>query len=756
MATLFAACNTTPTAPVVYKGINLSGAESGSAIPGTEGSDYIWPTTAQVDYYYGKGMNTFRVNFLWERLQPTAKGELNAVQLNKLKTVVNHATGKGAYVLLNPQNFARYYGQTVGSTAVPNDVFADFWRRLSLEFKDNPKVMFGLVNEPNTMSTSQWRLGAQAAIDAIRLTGATNLITVPGNGWTGMHSWTSDWYGTANGVEMLKITDSKNNFAFEVHQYLDTDFSGTYANGACVSATIGVDKAKPFVAWLRANNRKAILGEFGTPNNALCQTAVNNTLTYLKANEDVVIGWLWWNAIRDNFWGNPYILDLSPKNGVDDPRMSWLAPYLTTPVPAPTVTTPPPAPVVSPTKPAVPVGYVDNTPFTLAVNGITSYVFVPSTYDRTHNTPMKLFVWLHGCGGRSQYDISMVSYMPNQNWISLAVGGREGTCWSSTATDGPKILAAIADLKTHFNVDPRRVVVGGYSSGGDVGYPLLFQNANLFAGGLFENTGPNTTAMTSATTAAWKLNIGHLHHTGDTTYPIAGIRTKMTTLKNAGFPVNLIEKAGTHWDNDNGATGTQYDLRTFLLPLLNAGWTTPLADTVDAGTVDASVPPPPASCVYTYSAWGACQSTGTQSRTVTGSTPTPCTASAQVLSQACTYTPPAVMVPIKMVERVTYNWTSGYCKEFDLVNTNKVGNLTWSEFQLNLRGGTIRDQENKGPPWDTWNAAFSARTGVIKVTAATWNKTLLPGKKATVGFCADFGTAYPTWTATYVVGSLKP
>jgi mono/diheme cytochrome c family protein len=48
------------------------------------------------------------------------------------------------------------------------------------------------------------------------------------------------------------------------------------------------------------------------------------------------------------------------------------------------------------------------------------------------------------------------------------------------------------------------------------------------------------------------------------------------------------------------------------------------------------VPPPPATCSYTYSAWGACQSTSTQSRTVTASTPAGCTGT-PVLTQACTF-----------------------------------------------------------------------------------------------------------------------
>ena len=44
---------------------------------------------------------------------------------------------------------------------------------------------------------------------------------------------------------------------------------------------------------------------------------------------------------------------------------------------------------------------------------------------------------------------------------------------------------------------------------------------------------------------------------------------------------------------------------------------------------------------FTYSAFGACQSNNTQTRTVLTSSPTGCTGGTPVLTQACTYVPPA-------------------------------------------------------------------------------------------------------------------
>jgi hypothetical protein len=42
--------------------VNESGAEFGNAnIPGQLGKDYTWPSPSSIDYFVGKGMNTFRV-----------------------------------------------------------------------------------------------------------------------------------------------------------------------------------------------------------------------------------------------------------------------------------------------------------------------------------------------------------------------------------------------------------------------------------------------------------------------------------------------------------------------------------------------------------------------------------------------------------------------------------------------------------------------------------------------------------------------
>ena len=206
-------------------------------------------------------------------------------------------------------------------------------------------------------------------------------------------------------------------------------------------------------------------------------------------------------------------------------------------------------------------------------------VYVPNSYDATHQTPTRLLVWLHGCGGNAYGDTWATSPGGAQSWISMSVGGRDGGCWNME-TDVPTVLAALDDLKRRVNVDPRRVFIGGYSSGGNLAYRTAFYNAKRFAGILAENTGAfygtDSSQTASIAASAWKLNVAHLAHLSDTTYPISITRSETDALKNAGFPTTRIERAGTHWDPDTSSSGTNYDMRKDLLRYLDGAWVAPL------------------------------------------------------------------------------------------------------------------------------------------------------------------------------------
>lgn len=237
-----------------------------------------------------------------------------------------------------------------------------------------------------------------------------------------------------------------------------------------------------------------------------------------------------------------------------------------------------------PSNPLSSASYTKESSFTLDDGTTLNYINVPAAYDATHNTPTALFVWLHGCGGFSMYDIDDVSPGGGRSWISIAVGGQEGNCWDTTA-DPARVMTAVAYMKTRFNIHPRKVILGGYSSGGDLAYRTIFYNANTFAGCLIENSSPfrdtGSTQAQSLAAAAWKFNVVHLAHLQDSTYPVAGVRSETNAMTLAGYPLVRIEVDGGHYDDggaiENGHTvpGTTEDLIHILLPHLDDGWVSP-------------------------------------------------------------------------------------------------------------------------------------------------------------------------------------
>ena len=305
-------------------GVNIAGAEfNGRKVPGVPDRDYFYPAKKTIDYVAAKGMSSIRVPFLWERMQPALNGPLDAEELRRLEGVVRYANNKRLYVVLDLHNYAYYRQKVIGSPDVPVTALADVWRRLAARFANDAQVGFGLMNEPKGLLTETWLAAANAAIDAIRRAGADNTIFVPGNGWTGAHSWLSTRYGAANGDVMLGVIDPADNYVYEVHQYLDSNYSGTHAD--CRNETVGVDTLRLFTQWARQNKKRAYLGEFGAGANPVCLRALDLMLKFIDGNRDVWTGWSYWAA---GAWPPSYFTSVEPVGGVDRPQMSVLLNHL--------------------------------------------------------------------------------------------------------------------------------------------------------------------------------------------------------------------------------------------------------------------------------------------------------------------------------------------------------------------------------------------------------------------------------------------
>jgi predicted esterase len=245
------------------------------------------------------------------------------------------------------------------------------------------------------------------------------------------------------------------------------------------------------------------------------------------------------------------------------------------------------------------------SPIAPALGDVTSYSDATGTYwvhapDDGSSSAWKVLIWLHGCGGFSSGDVWTPAdgYKSNHHYLTITPDGADGGCWNPSGADSRtnmvRVLRTRESVIAHFNVDPKRIVVGGYSSGGDLAFPTVFFHSTLFAGVLSTNTAPfRDTGFTSArllNAASRRFPVFHVGHTGDATYPRTTVDLELDDMVSRGHPVGRLWKAGTHWDNPdttwttwpppasycdtvdhNGNTaslfdGTSCDIQNYLVP----------------------------------------------------------------------------------------------------------------------------------------------------------------------------------------------
>lgn len=239
-----------------------------------------------------------------ERLTPTTlTSPFDPLYLGNLTQQITYITSKGAYAMVQPHNYGRFYNDIITDTAG----FKTWWQNLAAVYKDNPLVIFDVNNEFHDMDQQLVFDLNQAAIDGIRASGATSQwITPEGNSWTG--AWT--WVSSGNAASLINLVDPSDKMIYQMHQYLDTDGSGTSAT--CVSATIFKERLQVATKWLKDNKKLGMIGEFGAGVNAQCVAALQDGLSYMAQNNDVWTGAIWWAA--GPWWGN-YIYNMEPPSG---------------------------------------------------------------------------------------------------------------------------------------------------------------------------------------------------------------------------------------------------------------------------------------------------------------------------------------------------------------------------------------------------------------------------------------------------------
>ncbi len=306
-------------------GITLNGAEFGQQnLPGIYKRDYIFPNEQEIKYFAGKGVELIQLPVRWERAQQKIGAPLDQQYMALINHFINTCKKYRVSVIITIHNYGRYHINNVpyiiGSKEVPYAQFRAFWKNFATNLKQHENIYgFNLMAEPYSMPEGVWENAAQEAIYGIREVDQTHAIIVDGNNYACAEKWVE--YSDA----LKYIEDPSNNLLYDAHCYFDNDCSGTYANGytSDLNEQIGVQKVSAFINWLKTNNKRGYVGEFGVPkNDPRWIPVLDNFLSYIQKNG---IGGCYWGA---GPWWKGYSLSIEPILGVDQPQMLVLNTYL--------------------------------------------------------------------------------------------------------------------------------------------------------------------------------------------------------------------------------------------------------------------------------------------------------------------------------------------------------------------------------------------------------------------------------------------
>ncbi len=294
---------TTAAANKVLRGVNMW------TLFYTSGWSKLTEPQSSFDFLGARGIKVIRLPFAWEPLQPTLGGDLDAAYLTKVKDQITKAANAGMQTILdlhdyNPEWDARPASAVGSKFQVAH--FADLWRRLSLEFKDDTRVVaYDLQNEPNEISTAAWQTSSKAAAQAIRGNGDQKLLWVESINWSAVQ-------------DFAQVTPWMNdpNVMYSGHEYFE--YSGSYRKGFDFGAyaaetSTALSRLKTFTDWCQTHQVRCSIGEVGWPSSRRSSS------------------WQQWNALAEQWYqaadaANLWVTYWTAGSAMDEVQVAYDAP----------------------------------------------------------------------------------------------------------------------------------------------------------------------------------------------------------------------------------------------------------------------------------------------------------------------------------------------------------------------------------------------------------------------------------------------
>jgi hypothetical protein len=195
---------------------------------------------------------------------------------SNIKYFIDQCNTRGIYVLLVPWRVSTQTAEVFGALPYPPyaqgssadtaiigsaTAFVNYWGNMSNELKVYNNAIFELWNEPGwyygSAGVNSWFSTTQLCINAIRATGATNLIDIEFDGPPTYHAsdgYIQDW----SWVTEYPMTDSLGNLIYDMHIYHEG--ANNYLYSTLADCTTWLTRAGEFSMALQ---KPLMAGEFG-------------------------------------------------------------------------------------------------------------------------------------------------------------------------------------------------------------------------------------------------------------------------------------------------------------------------------------------------------------------------------------------------------------------------------------------------------------------------------------------------------------
>jgi predicted esterase len=201
----------------------------------------------------------------------------------------------------------------------------------------------------------------------------------------------------------------------------------------------------------------------------------------------------------------------------------------------------------------------DITKELITSNGKTRayYLYVPSTIKAPATAP--LLIMLHGSG---RTGITLVEkwkdYAKKEGIIIAGPDASSSRGWGSPH-DGPDYLRdLVEELKSKYPINPRRVYLFGHSAGASFALHMSLMESQYFAATAIHAGALSPSDMELLELGKRKIPISIQVGDSDNFFPLKAVRATRDALKEAGFPVELIEIPNhDHWYYDKASKFNQ-------------------------------------------------------------------------------------------------------------------------------------------------------------------------------------------------------